>query len=641
MPVYKRQTAGEASPVQQKAIAHAFGPMQVIAGPGSGKTYLMIRRIRHLIRHHGISPDHILVITFTKAAAMEMRERFFYLTQNAYPSVSFGTFHAIYYQIFKSNVKNQNYFLISPKEKNIYMKHCLSMCGIKDTDSDTLEKLFQEISRVKNSDDWERQRVLFVEANAEEHREEEPVKKYFPYIYREYERIMRENHRLDFDDMILFCDKLLSEDQNLLSRWQKRFSHILVDEFQDISPLQYRILKKLAAPEKNLFIVGDDDQSIYGFRGAGPGIMKQFIMDYPDAQQLSMDKNYRCREEIVRAASLLIEDNRERFEKNLQAEKRGGEPVKIYLFGLREAEEEYLIKELKKMKGDDLEKTAIICRTNAQAAGMSRVLFRHGIPFHIQGRRGRLSEHPITGDILAYLQFAAQLSSCSAHGSFSNRGGTGTRKDFLRIMNRPCRYLHREALSDNAVSEAGLLEYYREKPYMQQTVRKLFADLKRISALRPYLAVDYLRKNMGYDSFLYGKTEGAETWPEIADRIQESLRHCSSPDEWIRSAFFQENTVTEAEHRKGTKDGTEPCGVHLVTMHGSKGLEYDHVFIPDVNEKIIPHGKASSARQIEEERRLLYVAMTRAKDRLEILCSGRPSCFLDKLKMSPHIMIHP
>lgn len=563
-----------------------------------------------------------------------MKERFFRLTSNEYSFVHFGTFHAIYYQILKSGGKTRNCLLISLKERKAYMKHCLSMCGIKDTDDDTFDKLFQEISKIKNRVSLERSNSFSEESLTETAAEEDdPLKKYFSYIFKEYDRIMKENHRLDFDDMILLCDKVLSTDKDLLRCWQKRFSHILVDEFQDISPLQYKILQNLAAPENNLFIVGDDDQSIYGFRGAGPGIMKQFIQDYPAAQQIVLNKNYRCGEEIVKATSLLIGDNRDRFAKSLQAEKKGGEKVKLHLFSSREEEECYIVEELKRIHPKHLEKTAVISRTNAQAGGLSKLLFRHGIPFHIQGKTICLKEHPIAKDILAYLRFAKAMSFSPADED--------TRADFLRIMNRPCRYIHREALPNHMVSEADLLEYYHDKPYMKQKIQKLFADFRKISALRPYLATDYIRKSMGYDSFLNGKKEGSSTWLEIADYIQKTLRNSASIEEWMQ--FTKDANIPEnAERQKDVKNGNGTTnGVHLITMHGSKGLEYDKVFIPDVNEKIIPHNKAISAQQIEEERRLLYVAMTRAKEQLEILCSGQPSRFLDKLRLSDHIIIHP
>lgn len=619
------KTAGEASPAQIKAIEHASGPMQVLAGPGSGKTFLMIRRIRHLVCHHVISPDKILVITFAKAAALEMQERFFALTQGNYPSVSFGTFHAVYYHILKSGRRKENLIPISSKEKAEYLKHSLALHGIKDTDSDTTEKLLQEISRAKNN-----AAIGFNNAPLSKACPcvDDPISQYFPSILEEYCRMMEENQKLDFDDMILLCDKMLTHEPRLLSYWQSRFSHILVDEFQDIGPLQYRILQKLAAPENNLFVVGDDDQSIYGFRGAGPDIMRQFIKDYKTAKQISLEINYRCREKIVQASSLLIGDNRNRFSKSLRAGKEGGGEVKLCSFLSWEEEANYLIGEFRKMTESELGKTAVICRTNAQPGGFCKLLAQYGIPFRIHGKTKRLLEHPIAKDFLAYLQFAWDISNTSKQ--------EGKRSDFFRIMNKPCRYLHRDAAGYENVPETALLQYYREIPYMQKKIQLLFADLRKIASLRPYLATDYIRKKIGYDSCLCGKTEGGMTWKEIADSIQETQRSFLSFEEWkgyAASCIEQGNPGKEA----GTKEG----GITFITMHSAKGLEYDNVFLPDVNGKIIPHSKAITPEQIEEERRLLYVAMTRAKERLEILCSGPPSFFLEKLKHSPFLMFHP
>ena len=619
LPVLK--TTGEASPAQRKAIEHASGPMQVLAGPGSGKTFLMIRRIRHLICHHGVSPDKILVITFAKAAALEMQERFHKLTHGDYRSVSFGTFHAIYYHILKSSNGKGNLIPISSKEKIQYLKHSLAMYGIEDADSDMIDKLFQEISKAKNREDSGLQEYSDGKNDGDaEGAQEEPVRKYFPGIFREYCRIMEENQKLDFDDMILLCNKMLAKNKSLLAYWQERFSHILVDEFQDIGPLQYRILQKLAAPENNLFVVGDDDQSIYGFRGAGPNIMKQFIHDYKGAAQVFLDINYRCTEKIVKAASLLIADNQNRFVKCLRAEKTGGEEVKLHFFLSLEEETDYLINEFRQMTEDELKETAVIYRTNALAGNLTRFLVKYGIPFQIYGKAENLWEHPVAKDLLSYLQFAKDISRFSGQG--------GKRGDFLRIMNRPCRFFHREAARNHYVTEENLLEYYQDLPYMQQRLRDFLAGLKHAAAFRPYLATDYIRKRLEYDSYLYGKKEGQRTWMEIADYIQETQQGFLSFDEWKASMDASSTQMKAADTKKERK------GISFITMHSAKGLEYDHVFLPDINEKIVPHKKAISPEQIEEERRLLYVAMTRAKKRLEILSSSRPSFFLEKLVSS-------
>ncbi len=608
--------AGEASPAQKKAIEHAYGPMQVLAGPGAGKTYLMIRRIRHLICHHGISPDKILVITFTKAAALEMQHRFIQLTNGDYPAVSFGTFHAVYYHILNGSGKGgKKYHPISGKEKVELLRHCLAVCGIRDVDGDTMEQLFKEISAGKNEGVCETARNQTLALP------DDDIMNKFPAIFEEYCRMMEEKNQVDFDDMIILCHKILSENRTVLSYWQKRYSHILVDEFQDISPLQYRILKKLAAPENHLFTVGDDDQSIYGFRGAGPGVMQQFIQDYPDASQVFLDMNYRCREKVVQASSLVIEENKERFPKKLKAARPGGTAVKICSFSSWEEEAHYLARAVKEMSLEEQGKTAIIYRTNDQSGGLTRLFHQSGIPFHVHGKIENLWGHPICKDFLAYLHLARDIS----------KTGNGRRSDLFRIMNKPCRYIHRQAAEDEMVNEEKFLEYYKNIPYMQKKIKKLFGELKRIASLRPYLAVDFIRKSIGYDSCLGGKKDGAETWIETAARIQEMIRGFQSLDEW--DTFIE----THGEQEKSEK-GKKERGVTLITMHSAKGLEYDTVFIPNVNEKVIPHSKASSPEQIEEERRLLYVAMTRAKERLEILTFGQSSCFLERLKLSPDIL---
>ena len=620
-----QKTEGKVSPVQRKAIEHASGPVQVLAGPGSGKTFLMIRRVRHLICHHGISPDKILVITFARAAALEMQERFQKLTEGAYPSVCFGTFHAVYYHILKSGNGKTDYTPISSKEKTEYLKHSLAVCGLTDIAKDTLEKLSEKISKAKNSIALAGEESFPVVSAYGKETEEDAIEEYFPAILKEYGRIMEENRKLDFDDMILLCDRMLTENEKLLSDWQARFSHILVDEFQDIGPVQYRILQKLAAPEHNLFVVGDDDQSIYGFRGAGPDIMRQFIRDYPEAARFFLEMNYRSGEKIVRTASLLIEDNQNRFAKNLQAEKKGKEEVRLCFFSSWEEEADYLIGELRNMSEDELKKTAVICRTHIQSRNFTEFLAKRGIPFQIYGKTEHLLKHPIAEDFLAYLQFAADISGSQCRN--------GKRSDFLRIMNKPGRYIHRAAAGKRQVSEQELLEYYREIPYMQQRLKRFFADLKKAAEFRPYLATDYIRKKMGYDSYLCGRREGQRTWMEIADCIQETQKGLRSLDEWKEYMDSYEKQLKEKK-----KDVT---GVAFITMHSAKGLEYDNVFLPDVNAKTIPHKKAIWPEQIEEERRLLYVAMTRARKRLEIFCSGQPSFFLEKLKSSPEITIRP
>ncbi|NLL76983.1 MAG: ATP-dependent helicase [Clostridiales bacterium] len=604
---------------QALAIEHASGPMQVLAGPGSGKTYLTIRRVRHLIRHHGVSPDKILVITFTKVAAEEMKERFLKLTEHTYPEVHFGTFHAIYFHILKQSGYS-NLKLASLTDKRNYLRHILRVLGIEEEiNTEFYGKLLKAISTVKSFSSADKISISM------RNNYEEQIEKQFPFIYEEYCRIMEEESKIDFDDMILLCDKLFESNPTVLSFWQKAFTHILVDEFQDISPLQYRILRRLAFPQNNIFVVGDDDQAIYGFRSAAPDIMKQFMDDYAQAKQIMLGTNYRCAGEIVKASGIVIADNRKRFDKKLTANKKESGVVKITSCTTKEEEHRYLLECLKKMTIEELSQCAVIYRTNAEAGTFSRELVAWNIPFCIKERIDNIFETPVSQDILSYLNFARELFENN-----NNEGNGGHRSDFLRIMNKPSRYIQRQAVSSPTVTQKLLMDYYREKPFMQETVRNLWADLKRLSSLRPYLAIDYIRRNMGYEEYLCRgqDKEKREIIKELLDEIQQTASNCRTFKAW--KEYAQEYTELLHKKEETAKCGQE--GIHLLTMHLSKGLEYKNVYLPDIRKGVMPHRKAVLPEEVEEERRLLYVAMTRAKDFLEILHYGEPSPFIIKLK---------
>lgn len=609
---------------QTQAIEHASGPMQVLAGPGSGKTYLTIRRIRHLIRHHGISPNKILVITFTKAAAQEMKERFSVLTGHAYPEVHFGTFHSVYYHILRQS-GNQDLKLASETDKRKYLTHILRMIKSgEENNAELYQSLLKAISAVKNLS-------TVSEASEIIRNHDEELQQQFSYIYEEYCRIMEEERRIDFDDMILLCDKLLTHNPDVLTFWQNAFFHIMVDEFQDISPLQYKIIRRLSLPQNNLFIVGDDDQSIYGFRGAGPGIMRQFMSDYAEAGQLTLGINYRCNEEIVKAAQIVIEDNKNRFAKELTANKRreeqkkGKGAVRISSFEDKEEEHKYLMERLKYMTKEELSQSAVIYRTNAEAGALSRELAACNIPFYTKNRIENIFETPIAQDIFSYLSFAEAIFKKGKDGSAG-----GLRGDFYRIMNKPSRYIHRQAAGEPVVTERLLMDYYNTKPHMQETVRKLWADLSMISTLRPYLAVDYIRKNMGYEEYLCGgkDKEKREDIIELLEELQKSAASLRGFAEW--KEYVQE--YMRMLHKKENTENNVQEGIRLLTMHMSKGLEYTRVYLPAIRKGAMPNPKALSPEAVEEERRLFYVAMTRAKEYLEILYYGEPSPFIGKLK---------
>lgn len=639
MPAPKMLTHLEgANKAQALAIEHASGPIQVLAGPGSGKTYLTIRRIRHLICHHGISPAKILVITFTKAAAAEMQQRFYVLTERNYKEVAFGTFHAVYFQMIKQSLyRHKKLTIASYTDKCRYLKHVLSsyqeLCHKEG--ENFFEKLLKEISKEKNG-----MRKVSEDSGVSE--------EVFLKVYREYCLLMEEEGKVDFDDMVLLCERMLEKDKEILTYWQQKYSHILVDEFQDISMLQYRILKKLALPENNLFVVGDDDQSIYGFRGAGPGIMQSFIRDYPEAVQVVLETNYRCGKNIVAASQILIKENKERFSKKIESAVGETDEVTIKKLDSKEEQYNYLIQRFQKKEPQELSQYAVIGRTNAQLSALARRLTKEKIPFTIKEKTDNLFGSEIAKDILAYLHFAhdCYAQNLEEKNRLCSRDSLcrqdfmpkGKRSDLLRIMNKPSRYIPRKILTEEQVAATELVQFYRENMTMSGIVKCFCESLKRIALLRPYLAIDYIRKGIGYEDYvkdeLRNRSREQEEWEEVRERLEELQQSALSYRtlaEW--EAYISEYTQ-KTELRQKERQKTE--GVNLLTMHNSKGLEFEQVFLPNINRGSIPSRKAVLPAQIEEERRLLYVAMTRAKNRLEILCYGEASFLIQGLLFNLH-----
>ena len=593
---------------------HTAGAAQVFAGPGSGKTYVIVHRIRQLITGQGIDPSHILVITFTKAAALEMQERFFRLMEPERPTVRFGTFHAVFYHILKQSAQYRDYVIITETERRKLIRQIIHMhkrfACLQEEDMDSI---IASLSAYKTSSVI---KPLPVQKIGEED---------ILFLAEEYASYLREFKQMDFDDILCHCYDLLTAQSDMLIRWQKQFSYILIDEFQDISPKQYEIVRLLAAPEDNLFIVGDDDQSIYGFRGASPGIMRDFMRDYPSADRIFLDINYRCNSQIVEAAGRVIGENHNRVEKQVRAAHEEGAGLYLQIFRSATEEEEWLSEELARKKEQELlEACAMICRTNYDCAMWAQTLRRKGIPFTMKEAPKSRFRHFVIQDIMAYMALA------------QGRGEL-VRKHFLRIMNRPVRYLKREAVSQERIVEAQLTAYYRDTPVLQERIRKLFHDLESLRTKSPHLQVHYIRKIIGYDRYLTEKY-GVEKSKELIDigiefqEFAKEFQTLAQIDDYISQYEETLRNIRTCE--------TEAAGIRLMTMHASKGLEFDTVYIPDCQEGTIPSARSQTDEEIEEERRMFYVAMTRARRELYLMAyqgkSGKdvPSRFIKCLCQS-------
>lgn len=588
------------NPEQEKAILHTAGPAQIIAGPGSGKTFVTVHRILHLIMKQGVDPARILVITFTKAAALEMQERFFRLTQPERPPVRFGTFHAVFYHILKQSACYQGYSIITDSEKRKQIRQIVRMHNrFVCVQEEDLEELTTLVSSCKTSGRLKKTSIQGIG--------EEDIR----FLSREYENYQQEFRQMDFDDIMIFCHRILREDKETLLKWQEQFQYILVDEFQDISPLQYEIVRMLAAPQRNLFIVGDDDQSIYGFRGASPGSMQQFRQDYPAASVIMLDRNYRCHRQVVAAALRVIGENHNRIYKRIRSVHEEGEGFRLLWYENEEEQQKAFVRELCDMqKAGKLSDCAVICRTNYDCAMWAQILRKHEIPFSMKERPGNRFRHFVVQDIMAYLELAEEAACMGAAGVSSGL----RRKFFLRIMNRPVRYLKRDSVSEEKVREESLLAYYRGSTVLQERVRKLFQDIRNLRSRKPYLQIHYIRNIIGYDGYLrekYGAFK-AEELVRMAAEFQEVSRQFSSLREMKEYIAAYEDMLKDIQEQKKEKKDA----VSLLTMHASKGLEFGSVYLPDCQEGKIPSAKSATEEEIEEERRLFYVAMTRARNSL-------------------------
>ena len=580
---------------QLKAIRHGDGPALILAGPGSGKTTVITNRIRFLTEEEGVTPSSILVITFTRAAATEMQKRYERMTQTGCAKPAFGTFHSVFFMILKLAYRYDAGSIVREEQRVEFLRELLRRYEIETEDeSEFISGVLSEISMVKGE-----------MIGVEHYYAKSCSADVFRRLYKGYEAALRGAGLLDFDDMLVMCRELFDQRADILQAWQRKYRYILIDEFQDINRIQYEVIRMMALPENNLFIVGDDDQSIYRFRGARPEIMRGFEKDYPGTEKILLDQNYRSTEQIIGAAGRLIDHNKTRFSKDITAVRGPGRSVVAKEFADPGAEARAIAAQLRDYVrlGVPYEDIAVLYRTNIGPRRLVEVLMEYNIPFHMRDKLPNLYEHWIARDILAYLRAAA---------------GDMSRANLLRIVNRPIRYISRDALDGKTISLEAVKSFYQDREWMVERVEQLEYDLKNIRTLPPGKAVNYIRKAVGYDDYLREYAGERQLDPEelreVLDQLQESAMPHASLEEW---ETYMENYRRKLEEQAASRQLRQE-GVHLMTMHSSKGLEFRVVFILDANEGVTPHHKAALAADLEEERRMFYVAMTRAKDRLHV-----------------------
>ncbi|MDD3403183.1 MAG: ATP-dependent helicase [Hespellia sp.] len=603
---------------QYEAVAHNCGPCLVLAGPGSGKTLTIVKRIEYLIQKQKVKPEEILVITFTKYAAKEMKQRFFRQMRGGNFPVTFGTFHGIYYGILKWAYGFGPQNLLSEEAKYQLLSEVIHQTEITmediEEEKDFIQNIATEIGIVKNNCE-----------DVEQYEARCCRKDEFREIYLEYEQRRKKQRKIDFDDMLVLCHQLFVTRPDILEKWQDRFRYILIDEFQDINQIQYDVIKMLAKPQDNLFVVGDDDQSIYAFRGAKPEIMFAFKKDYPQAKELILNINYRSTANITKNALRVIGRNQVRFSKDITAKKEVGKTVHVQEVKDSVEESEYVLEKIQECisRGTEPEEIAILFRTAMCAGVMVETLLENHVEFQMREHMKNIYEHFIGENMVSYFRLAA---------------GERSRRDYLGIMNRPNRYLSRDSAEDSVISFEKIKSFYCDKKWMIDRVEQLELDLRLIRKMAPYAAIQYIRKRMGYDEFLkeyaaYRNIRKEELF-EVLTEIEERAKSYQSLEEWLEHiSEYAVEIKKQMQHRQ-----EQQRGIHLMTMHSAKGLEFTNVFVIGANEGNMPYKKAKLDKEIEEERRLFYVAMTRAKEELIISYvktkNGKdcePSRFVDEL----------
>lgn len=608
---------------QDEAIKHGNGPCMVLAPPGSGKTLIVTERTRYLIEESGVRPDQILVITFTRYAAREMKERFERLTAGKNYPVTFGTFHSIFYGILKCAYGIGANNLMSEKESSVLLQEVLDQTDIESTpevedEEELVRELLREVGMVKNG-----------LCHLKDFHSKYLTQDEFAEVFRSYEHQKKELKKFDFDDMLVQCYALFRKKPEILQGWQKRFQYILIDEFQDINRVQYEVIRMLAAPRYNLFVVGDDDQSIYGFRGAKPELMLYMKQEFPSLRTISLTVNYRSTEFITGAAARVILHNDTRFYKRVQSFRGRGQNVHVQEVLDEQEEAQYVTEEIQKKLDQGIKpgEIAVLFRAAVQARMISEILSEHRIPFEMRDYVTNFYRHFIVKDMMAYLQLAA---------------GKRDRSLFLTICNRPLRYLARNSMENRQVNFEDLRKFYCDKDWMLDIIDQFDVDVRMMKNMAPYAAIQYIRKKIGYDDFLKEYAEKHQiSWKQLKDvmaELEERSKNFKSYDEWeIHIAkYTQELEEQQAKARK--IKGERENKVQLMTIHSAKGLEFEDVFVIHANEGEIPHQKAEKKDEIEEERRLFYVALTRAKNNLCISYitqkngnSIKPSRFVEEL----------
>ncbi|MCI4135835.1 ATP-dependent helicase [Bacillus vallismortis] len=592
---------------QLKAVTETEGPLLVLAGAGSGKTRVLTARAAHMIEHLGIAPENMLLVTFTTKAVAEMKERMakqYGLQPAKVRRLVTGTFHSFFYKIlyhYDSAKWNGEHLLKMEWQREQYIKKALYEEGIDEKEF-PVDQALQQIGFWKNTyvpneriplqDEWEKQVYR---------------------LYEHYERQKKENNQFDFDDMASACYELFINQPDLLEQYQSRFTYILIDEFQDINPVQYKIMQMLASPEQNLCCVGDDDQSIYAFRGSNPSFILDFQKDYPGAKTIYLTANYRSTHPIVSSADIVVKKNKNRYAKMLEAARDDVQvPMLFYPYD-EEEEATMVVSDIKEkiQNGATPEDFAVLYRTNSGGRAIYERLHHSSIPYTADRGVQSFYSRRIVRQILAYL-YASQ-----------NEDDTEAVKHLL-----PALFLKQSALNTlkalSITEDCSMIKALAKlpdlKPFQLNKIKKIVPFFASLRTMKPVEAITFAEGKMGFSEYLKKRGNEGNKLEKGSDDLRD-IKVVAKKFKTIPDFLAHVDHMRAAEKNK-----TDDNGVQLMTIHRSKGLEFKTVYVLGAVDGSIPHDfSLETARKgdeaaLEEERRLLYVAMTRAEQHLYLSC---------------------
>jgi DNA helicase-2/ATP-dependent DNA helicase PcrA len=594
------------NPQQQAAALHYKGPGAVLAVPGSGKTTVLMTRTANLIINHGIRPENILTITFNRAAVLDMQSRFHSIFGRDLPPMNFSTIHAFALSVLKSYCRRcgRQIKIIegerSEANKSRILKAMYREVNGEFPGEDKLEELSRWIGYIKNMmlEGPERDK-LDIKVDG------------FKDIFEKYEAFKKEKGFIDFDDMLTNAYTILKEDTRLLSQCRLRYSFVQVDEFQDNSKIQNELIRLIAGPLSNLFVVADDDQCIYGFRGACPQAVLDFNKEYPGAKTFFMEQNFRSLKDIVELSNVFIKGNLQRYNKSMYTEKTGNGIVQTRRPKDEEEQLDLLVRALKEGVPSE---TAILFRNNLSAVTIADRLMREGVPFYIKDRSLHFFKHWVTEDILSFLKLALNPLDMES---------------FRRIYYKCGCYISREAV-DQAEAGQGKSTVYDAlrgaaaiSAFNRVKIDELEASVRSLGYKNPEFALEYIENDIGYRDYITenGPKRGysIENLKSILESLKTIARHTTTLTGFMERLETLQQGIQEAALNRNYN------GVTLSTLHSSKGLEFESVYIADLAKGIFPPQSASDQQEkgdssaMEEERRLFYVGMTRAKGKLVLL----------------------